>query len=97
MAHIANFMVDNDAPNSVGLNNYIAREVSPAPSHDAVCPPIVSLGAGFSNILTDIGKFSAGGEGEARLENASTIRVTETSPLPFEGKAIDRSRSKEPR
>jgi hypothetical protein len=36
MAHIADFMVDADLPNSVGLNNYIAREVSPAPSHEIV-------------------------------------------------------------
>ncbi|EHL01212.1 hypothetical protein M7I_2909 [Glarea lozoyensis 74030] len=35
MAHIADFMVDADLPNSVGLNNYIAREVSPAPSYEA--------------------------------------------------------------
>ncbi|CAG8974206.1 hypothetical protein HYALB_00007369 [Hymenoscyphus albidus] len=34
MAHIAAFMADADhsIPNSVGLNNYIAREISPAPS-----------------------------------------------------------------
>ncbi|KAG9238424.1 Up-regulated during septation-domain-containing protein [Amylocarpus encephaloides] len=34
MAHIADFMVDADLPNTVGLNNFIAREISPAPSHD---------------------------------------------------------------
>ena len=42
MAHIADFMVDADLPNSVGLNNYIAREVSPAPSHEAVSLHITS-------------------------------------------------------
>lgn len=39
MAHIAAFMADADLdiPNSVGLNNYIAREISPAPSaHETV-------------------------------------------------------------
>jgi hypothetical protein len=36
MAHIADFMVDADLPNSVGLNNFIAREVSPAPSQETV-------------------------------------------------------------
>lgn len=42
MAHIADFMVETKS--SVGLNNYIAREVSPKPRHDAaVClfyPPM---------------------------------------------------------
>lgn len=40
MAHIADFMVD--APSSAGLNNYIARELSPHPAQaaqDAVRPP----------------------------------------------------------
>ena len=37
MAHIADFMVDTTASN-VGLNNYIARELSPHPSgQDVVC------------------------------------------------------------
>jgi hypothetical protein len=38
MAHIANFLVDT--PSSAGLNNYIARELSPHPAQDAVRPPI---------------------------------------------------------
>ena len=37
MAHIADFLVDT--PSSAGLNNYIARELSPHSSHDAVRPP----------------------------------------------------------
>ncbi|KAF4624873.1 hypothetical protein G7Y89_g13296 [Cudoniella acicularis] len=37
MAHIADFMVDADttSTSSVGLNNYIARELSPSPPQDA--------------------------------------------------------------
>ncbi|KAE9378448.1 hypothetical protein N431DRAFT_501086 [Stipitochalara longipes BDJ] len=40
MAHIADFMVDT--PSSAGLNNYIARELSPHSSHDAApeVPPV---------------------------------------------------------
>jgi hypothetical protein len=34
MAHIADFMIEKHA--NVGLNNYIARELSPSPQHDAV-------------------------------------------------------------
>ncbi|TVY29226.1 hypothetical protein LHYA1_G002931 [Lachnellula hyalina] len=33
MAHIADFMVDTG--NALGLNNFIARELSPSPSHDS--------------------------------------------------------------
>lgn len=36
MAHIADFMVDADTTSNVGLNNYIARELSPPPPQDAV-------------------------------------------------------------
>jgi len=34
MAHVADFMVD--ANTNVGMNNYIARELSPSSGHDTV-------------------------------------------------------------
>lgn len=34
MAHIADFLVEK--PSTVGLNNFIARELSPSPPHDTV-------------------------------------------------------------
>jgi hypothetical protein len=37
MAHIANLMVEKT--NSIGLNNHIARELSPHSLHDAVRTP----------------------------------------------------------
>lgn len=41
MAHIADFMVDTTS--TVGLNNYIARELSPHSLQDGVCCPIFIL------------------------------------------------------
>lgn len=37
MAHIADLMVDTNL--TVGLNNYIARELSPHSRQDDVCSP----------------------------------------------------------
>ena len=84
MAHIADFMVD--APSSAGLNNYIARELSPHSSHDAVCPPISSLSFSDGYIVN---RSSPGGrEGEVCLEDASTDGTAQIPTVPHKGQAI---------
>jgi hypothetical protein len=98
MAHIADFMVDADLPNSVGLNNYIAREVSPAPSHDAVSILRSITAISNPNRYIAVGGFIPRRKGKARLANASTIRITEIAFISIEGKAIHWiSRTKKPR
>jgi len=69
MAHIADFMVD--ATTNVGMNNYIARELSPSSSHDTVRPP--NTRHQNTNTHRKLGKRNTDrGKGKICLENAST-------------------------
>jgi hypothetical protein len=84
MAHIADFLVDT--PSSAGLNNYIARELSPHSSHDAVCPLISLLS--FSDGYIVNRSPPGGREGEVCLEDASTDGTTQIPTVPHKGQTI---------
>jgi hypothetical protein len=91
MAHIADFLVDT--PSSAGLNNYIARELSPHSSHDAVCSPISLLSFSDGYIVN---RSSPGGrEGEVCLEDASTDGTTQIPTVPHKGQTIGSSGTEE--
>jgi hypothetical protein len=92
MAHIADFMVDT--PSSAGLNNYIARELSPHSSHDAVRPAIL-CDFQFSDEYIGTRSSPSGREGEVCLEDAPTDRTAQIPTVPHKGQAIDNGGTEE--
>lgn len=89
MAHIANLMADQSASLALGMNNYIARELSPHSPHESVCINLKHIDAQSAHRYIVDGQLPHR-EREVCMEDASTNRATQISTLPNQGQVVVR-------
>jgi hypothetical protein len=96
MAHIANCLFDSST--GLGLNNYIARELSPHPPYESVCCFSSSRSYYSPDLETKDSTSrdpSNRREGEVRLEDASTQRDPQIFDI-LKREAFNNGRTQEP-